>query len=498
MARLITALAPADASFRVVCLTGEGPVGSELRAAGVEVVALDLDKVLGVVRGPAQGACPSCVAGGPTCCRRGCTTPTSSERCRVGSPRCPWCGTSARPFPTSSTRSPARNGWCVPVPDCRRGCPRGSSAVRRRSAPRTWTSATTTTACSSSRTAPTPIDFDLILAGPRPGRARSHRRHGPRRTRRTVCASEGSCFVRGGGSEGRGPAPRGALRASSERAPNLRTNSSWACLRPQGFPIRPCCSVPERTSPASRPPSTSPCPRPRSGRDTRMRSPRHLSSGVPCVATDVGHSAALVGDAGRVVAPREPAATCCGAARAPRASRGVTARARGRGPSTDRRGRVAASRSGSLPASVAGGRVVCGLAGVLDPTLSTGAEELTAVVETMAQTLIHRGPDDRGSWVDASAGIALGFQRLSIQDLSLAGHQPMVSASGRYVMVFNGEIYDQRLHRAALEVERGALPRHLGHRGAPRVLRGSGRRSHPSRRHRACSPLRFGTAPSGR
>ena len=94
---------------------------------------------------------------------------------------------------------------------------------------------------------------------------------------------------------------------------------------------------------------------------------------------------------------------------------------------------------------------MCGLAGVLDPSVSTSAEELTAVVATMAATLIHRGPDDRGAWVDESCGIGLGFQRLSIQDLSLAGHQPMVSASGRYVMVFNGEIYDQRVHRAALE-----------------------------------------------
>ena len=69
----------------------------------------------------------------------------------------------------------------------------------------------------------------------------------------------------------------------------------------------------------------------------------------------------------------------------------------------------------------------------------------------MAQAIVHRGPDDAGAWVDPQAGIALGFRRLSIVELSAAGHQPMHSASGRYVGTFNGEIYNHMDLRAELE-----------------------------------------------
>jgi asparagine synthase (glutamine-hydrolysing) len=69
----------------------------------------------------------------------------------------------------------------------------------------------------------------------------------------------------------------------------------------------------------------------------------------------------------------------------------------------------------------------------------------------MADTLTHRGPDDRGVWVDATPGVGLGFRRLSIVDLSPAGHQPMQSRDGRFVLVFNGEIYDHVALRTELE-----------------------------------------------
>ncbi|MEY2521116.1 MAG: hypothetical protein QOF24_2875, partial [Verrucomicrobiota bacterium] len=69
----------------------------------------------------------------------------------------------------------------------------------------------------------------------------------------------------------------------------------------------------------------------------------------------------------------------------------------------------------------------------------------------MVATLRHRGPDDEGIWIEA--GIGLGHRRLSVIDLSPNGHQPMVSRSGRYVLTFNGEIYNHAALRAALESE---------------------------------------------
>lgn len=89
---------------------------------------------------------------------------------------------------------------------------------------------------------------------------------------------------------------------------------------------------------------------------------------------------------------------------------------------------------------------MCGLAGLLGP----GSRD-QAVLSAMADSIRHRGPDDEGLWTDEGAGIGLAFRRLSIIDLSPMGHQPMLSASGRHVLVYNGEIYNHRALRAELE-----------------------------------------------
>ena len=101
---------------------------------------------------------------------------------------------------------------------------------------------------------------------------------------------------------------------------------------------------------------------------------------------------------------------------------------------------------------------MCGIAGYLDTLRSTDAERGKAILHRMTAAIRHRGPDHSGQWMDAAAGIALGHRRLSIIDLSEAGNQPMISADGRYVVVFNGEIYNYRDLRAALETERKAPP----------------------------------------
>jgi asparagine synthase (glutamine-hydrolyzing) len=80
----------------------------------------------------------------------------------------------------------------------------------------------------------------------------------------------------------------------------------------------------------------------------------------------------------------------------------------------------------------------------------------------MCDAIKHRGPDDSGEWVDAESGVALGFRRLAIIDVSPAGHQPMVSASGRFIATFNGEIYNFEALRQELQ-EAGLAPAFRGH-----------------------------------
>ena len=98
---------------------------------------------------------------------------------------------------------------------------------------------------------------------------------------------------------------------------------------------------------------------------------------------------------------------------------------------------------------------MCGIAGFIDgPDITRAAME--ARVGRMISTLSHRGPDDAGVWADPSSRVCLGNRRLAILDRSVAGHQPMMSASGRYVVTFNGEIYNCKSLRRELESVRCA------------------------------------------
>lgn len=112
---------------------------------------------------------------------------------------------------------------------------------------------------------------------------------------------------------------------------------------------------------------------------------------------------------------------------------------------------------------------MCGIAGFLEPNSRRSPEELEVVALRMANTLRHRGPDDGGAWADAEAGVALGMRRLAILDLSQAGHQPMQSSSGRYVIVYNGEIYNYEELRRELKAQDG-VPAFRGHSDTEVVL----------------------------
>ncbi|MBK9130720.1 MAG: asparagine synthase (glutamine-hydrolyzing) [Gammaproteobacteria bacterium] len=83
---------------------------------------------------------------------------------------------------------------------------------------------------------------------------------------------------------------------------------------------------------------------------------------------------------------------------------------------------------------------MCGLVGFVDLRISS--EDAERRLRVMTDTIRHRGPDDSGIWYEPETGLGLGHRRLSILDLSAAGHQPMASASGRFVIAFNGEIYN--------------------------------------------------------
>jgi asparagine synthase (glutamine-hydrolysing) len=96
---------------------------------------------------------------------------------------------------------------------------------------------------------------------------------------------------------------------------------------------------------------------------------------------------------------------------------------------------------------------MCGIAGFINHKQRFGPDELGAIAARMADRLTHRGPDDHGVWADAAACVVLGHTRLAIIDLSAAGAQPMVSNCGRFVLSYNGEVFNAPELRAALEAK---------------------------------------------
>jgi asparagine synthase (glutamine-hydrolysing) len=92
---------------------------------------------------------------------------------------------------------------------------------------------------------------------------------------------------------------------------------------------------------------------------------------------------------------------------------------------------------------------MCGVAGFWRS--AGGDVEATGILSAMTAAIAHRGPNSEGHWLDSNSGIALGHRRLAVVDLSAAGHQPMCSDSGRFVLVYNGEIYNHGMLRKELE-----------------------------------------------
>ena len=92
---------------------------------------------------------------------------------------------------------------------------------------------------------------------------------------------------------------------------------------------------------------------------------------------------------------------------------------------------------------------MCGFAGFIGFS-NFSKDRVESIASNMGDTIFHRGPDDFGIWCDDSAEVVLAHRRLSILDLSMAGHQPMISPSGRFVIAYNGEIYNHNDLRAKL------------------------------------------------
>jgi asparagine synthase (glutamine-hydrolysing) len=110
---------------------------------------------------------------------------------------------------------------------------------------------------------------------------------------------------------------------------------------------------------------------------------------------------------------------------------------------------------------------MCGIVGFVSPQPREGEEGTRAILAAMTDAIAHRGPDGSGTWCEA--GFALGHRRLSIVDLSPAGAQPMLSDCGRYVITFNGEIYNHRQLRDQL-ASSGLAPAWRGHSDTETLL----------------------------
>ena len=106
-----------------------------------------------------------------------------------------------------------------------------------------------------------------------------------------------------------------------------------------------------------------------------------------------------------------------------------------------------------------GSAAMCGITGFVD--FKPAAEAALLVrAQAMADTLLHRGPDAGAAWADPNAGFAIGHRRLSIIELSVAGAQPMISQSGRFVISYNGEVYNAAEIRPELEAKGYAFRGH--------------------------------------
>jgi|TARA_B100001964_G_scaffold240324_1_gene309823 asparagine synthase (glutamine-hydrolysing) len=95
---------------------------------------------------------------------------------------------------------------------------------------------------------------------------------------------------------------------------------------------------------------------------------------------------------------------------------------------------------------------MCGIVGIWSQRGFT-EDKLRSLTVSACDAIRLRGPDHRGTWNNPDEGISLGHQRLSILDLSAAGNQPMFSENGRYIMVYNGEIYNHHILREALNAK---------------------------------------------